>query len=220
MNINILILNWVLVNLCFVVNFCLGANSFNLEPMGKLNKIEVGLEKGELMGFGRVRGTFNKVVGQIIFPTENPTSTSGTVLLDARTLRFGYNKVNGDAQKTDWLNSKQFPKISFQLRGMRNQYWNRNTMNAEAFGSLLLKGNTAQISFPVSLKYLRAERRKYDGKRGDILLIKGQVPLSRGKFGIQPGGMLDVIKDNLSIQVTLVGCSDKNRPLLPSRLFF
>ena len=87
MNINILILNWVLVNLCFVVNFCLGANSFNLEPMGKLNKIEVGLEKGELMGFGRVRGTFNKVVGQIIFPTENPTTTSGTVLLDARTLR-------------------------------------------------------------------------------------------------------------------------------------
>ena len=93
-------------------------------------------------------------------------------------------------------------------------------MNAEAFGSLLLKGNTAQISFPVCLQYLRAERRKYDGKRGDILLIKGEIPLSRGQFGIQAGSMLDVIKDNVSVQVNLVGCSDKNRPLLPSRLFF
>lgn len=215
-----LILCWALLKFSFVATSCPDTTSFNLQPMGNLNKIEVGLEKGELMGFGRVRGTFSRIKGQINFSAESTTTTTGTVLLDARSLKFGYNKVNKDSQQPDWLDSAKFPEISFQLQGMRNEYWQRNTLNAEAFGALLLKGEIAQISFPVRLKYLRTERRKYDGKRGDILLINGQIPLSRSKFGIQPGGMFDVIKDNLSIQITLVACSGKNRPLLPSRLFF
>jgi polyisoprenoid-binding protein YceI len=214
-----LVLLWAVLKFSFVFHSCLGSTSYDLQPMGKLNKIEVGLEKGELMGFGQIRGSFNRMKGQIVFSTKNSSATSGNILIDSSSLRFGYKKVNEDAQQQDWLDSTKFPEISFQLQGLRKEYWGKETLQAEAFGILFLKRYKAQISFPVNLKFLRAERRKYDGKRGDIILIKGQISLSRGQLGIQPGGMLDVIKDNLNIKVTLVGCSDKNRPLLPSRLF-
>jgi polyisoprenoid-binding protein YceI len=91
---------------------------------------------------------------------------------------------------------------------------------ANADGALQMKGSSRDISIPVTIKYLRAERRKYDGKRGDILLVVGEIPLNRTDFGISSDDMFDLIKDNISVKVSLVGSSDKCRSLLPSRLFF
>jgi polyisoprenoid-binding protein YceI len=113
----------------------------------------------------------------------------------------------------------KYPKIVFKLKGLRNARWERDTLNADAFGILLLKNNTSPITFPITIKYLRNARKKYDRKPGDFITLKGQLSLSRGAFGINPGSMLDVIQDRIIINVTLVGCSSEKRPLLPSRLF-
>lgn len=202
-----------------ILNFSHASVEYDLQPLGNLNKVLVNLEKGEQFGIGQIRGAFGRVQGKIYFDTKNPSKMKGSVTLDARTLRFGYHKVDQDAHQPDWLNTGKFPKISFQLEALSQEYWKDNTLFAKASGNLFLKNTSAPISFPVKVKYLRSKRKKFDGKPGDLLYFQGTLDLSRGSFGINPGSMIDTIKDQLTVDISLVGCSDGKRPLLPSRLF-
>ena len=200
------------------------AMTFEFSPMGNLNKIEVGLNSpanGEGVSFSPqgIKGGFSSISGKIDFSVSNPSATKGNVLLDARTLRFGYHRVNTDAQKADWLNSSEHPKISFELEGLQQTRWKQDTLLAQAHGNLLIKGRKLRISLPVEIRYFRAERKKYDGRLGDLLMITGQQTLTREILGINSGSMLDVILNEILVKITLVGASKQIRPLLPTPLF-
>lgn len=201
----------------------LQAMTFELSPMGSLNKIEVELNspksgKGVSFSPHGIKGGFSKVAGKIEFSVANPSMTKLNVLLDARNLRFGYHRVDTDAQKADWLNSAKHPKIYFELESLQNPEWKQNSLVAQAHGSLLFKGRKLHISLPVKIRYFRGERKKYDGRLGDLLMITGQQTLTREILGINPGTMLDLILNEISVNITLVGASNQVRPLLPTPL--
>ena len=197
--------------------------NFEFSPLGNLNKIEIGLnspESGKGVSFSPqgIKGGFSSVAGKIEFSVENPGMTKGNILLDTRTLRFGYHRVDTDAQKTEWLNSAEHPKISFELQGLQNPQWKERTLTAQAHGNLEIKGRKLRISLPVEIRYFRAERKKYDGRMGDLLMITGKQILTRETLGINSGTMLDVILNEISVNITLVGASKRVRPLLPTPL--
>ena len=201
----------------------LQAMTFELSPMGSLNKVEVELNspksgKGVSFSPQGIKGGFSKVEGKIEFSVANPAATKGNVFLDTRTLRFGYHRVDTDAQKADWLNSIEYPKISFELESLQNPEWKQNSLVAQAHGSLLIKGRKLRISLPIKIRYFRGERKKYDGRQGDLIMITGQKTLTREILGINPGTMLDLILNEISVNITLVGASNQVRPLLPSPL--
>ena len=72
----------------------------------------------------------------------------------------------------------------------------------------------------MKIKYGRSLRKEFDGKQGDLLLVKGEFKLSRSELGINPGKMLNIIADEINIKISLAGSTLKSRPLLPSKLFF
>jgi polyisoprenoid-binding protein YceI len=191
--------------------------TFDLSPLGKMNRIDIDLATG--FGSGRVKGSFSQVVGRLHFSVRQPGQTKGQILMDARSLRFGYGKVNGDAHTPEWLNSNEFPRISFKLETLGNTVWRGDSLQANANGKLTIKSTSIPISVPVNLKYLRAERRRYDGKNGDVIYLNGEFPLSRGKFGINTGSALDTVLDSLTVRIQLMAGSDRIRPFLPSRIF-
>ena len=191
--------------------------AFDMKPLGKMNRIDIQLATG--FGSGSVRGTFSQVVGKINFSVREPGNSTGQVLMDARTLRFGYGKVNVDAHDPEWLDSSQFPRVSFSMESLSDFNWLGERMQANANGNLTIKGKSIPLSVPVNLRYLRAERRVYDGKNGDILYLTGEFPLSRGEFGINTGTALDTVLDSLTVKIQLMAGSDAVRPFLPCRLF-
>ena len=182
-----------------------------------MNRIDIELSTG--FESGRINGSFSQVAGKINFSVREPNLANGQVLLDARTLRLGYAKVNRDAHNPAWLDSSTFPKISYTLENLDNLKWRGEIMQANANGKLTIKGRSMPISVPIYLRYLRANRREYDGRNGDILYLTGQFPLSRGQFGINTGTALDSILDLLTVKIQLVAGSDTVRPFLPCRLF-
>ena len=198
---------------------CTATSSFVLGPMGSLNRIEVQLQKGPFFGEGHVRGFFRNISGEINFSPNAPSATTGKIALDARSLHFGYHKIDGDAKRTEWLNIGEFPKITYTLNNLQNIRWSHEIVNADAQGTLSLKNRSVQISFPVIVKFARVMRKKFDGKRGDLLFLKGEFEISRGSLGINTGQMINIIKDTMKIKFSLVGCTKNSRPLLPSKLF-
>ena len=190
---------------------------FDLTSLGAQSRVEIKISTG--FGGGSLRGSFSKIYGELDFSVESPNRTSGKTLMDARSLRFGYEKINFDAHKMHWLDSTRHPKVAFSLKGLKKTKWAGKELMADAYGSLSLKGRSVEISFPVQIRYLRKERRKFDGKYGDILHVEGTLSFDRGDFGLNKGNMLSEIMEKISVDFTLFGCSDQVRPLLPSALF-
>jgi len=197
---------------CLIYGF-----EFQFAPLGKSNKVEIGLETG--FSGGMVRGTFPRVRGNINLQAEKPEEAKGLFQLDARSLHFGHYKVAGDAHSTEWLNSSAFPAISFTLHGLKKTRWNEKVLLATGYGDLQVKKKKVNFSIPLSIRYLRGQRRKIDGVHGDLLMLSGQSTVSRSQLGINPGFMMDTVLDKITIKVNLVGGSDKVRPFLPSDLF-
>ena len=102
------------------------------------------------------------------------------------------------------------------MNSLENFSWHGKELRAEANGILAIKGVSRNINFPISVHYFRAERRKYEGKAGDLLKIEGYLALPIREFGL-PGG--NEIDQNIEVTVSMTGASDRVRPLLPSPLF-
>lgn len=196
----------------------LNAMTFDFGPLSQSSVIEVELKTNGNFAKHGIRGNFSNIGGQIQFFPSNPTSSDGEVLLDARSLRFGYNRTNLDAQKDDWLSSKNHPKIAFKLKSLSNIVWKERSLFARAHGSLSFKRIKHDFFFPVEIRYFRTERKKYDGKRGDLITIKGEKSLRLEDLDMAQGAKLGEISNVVLVKIMLVGASNRVRPLLPTRL--
>ena len=195
----------------------LPAMEFDFRPLASLCRVEVNLSTG--FGSGSIRGTFGQMVGTLNFHPEFPEKTSGKIVLSTRSLRFNYPKVAYEAHAPEWLNSSQYPQISFDLESLKNISWHGKELRSEASGILKIKGIVKSIQVPLSTHYFRKERRKYEGKNGDLTTPRrlGQIP--RSEFGLSSGKLINAVEEEITIHISLTGASDRVRPFLPSRLF-
>ena len=195
----------------------LPAMEFDFRPLASLCRVEVNLSTG--FGTGSIRGTFGQMVGTLNFHPEFPEKTSGKIVLSTRSLRFNYPKVAYEAHAPEWLNSSQYPQISFDLESLKNISWHGKELRSEASGILKIKGIVKSIQVPLSTHYFRKERRKYEGKNGDLLRLEGLVEIPRSEFGLSSGKLTNAVEEEITIHISLTGASDRVRPFLPSRLF-
>ena len=195
----------------------LPAMEFDFRPLASLCRVEVNLSTG--FGSGSIRGTFGQMVGTLKFHPEFPEKTSGKIVLSTRSLRFNYPKVAYEAHAPEWLNSSQYPQISFDLESLKDISWHGKELRSEALGILKIKGVVKSIQIPLSTHYFRKERRKYEGKNGDLLRLEGLVKIPRSEIGLSPGKLANAVKEEITILISLTGASDRVRPFLPSRLF-
>ena len=201
----------------FTCTQSLFAMEFNFQPLASLCRVEVNLSTS--FGSGTVRGTFSKISGKIKFQPEKPQIARGSVTLNSRSLRFGYPIVAYDAHIPEWLDSFNHPEISFTLQKLSACAWHGKELRSDAIGILKIKEHQRTISLPLSIRYFRKERRKYEGKIGDLIRLEGIIILPRSQFGLAPGNMTEIIHEDITVKISITGSSDRVRPFLPSRLF-
>ena len=195
----------------------LPAMEFDFRPLASLCRVEVNLSTG--FGSGSIRGTFGQMVGTLNFHPEFPEKTSGKIVLSTRSLRFNYPKVAYEAHAPEWLNSSQYPQISFDLESLKNISWHGKELRSEASGILKIKGIKKSIQIPLSTHYYRKERRKYEGKNGDLLRLEGLVEISLTEIGLSSGRLIKDVEEEITVRISITGASERVRPFLPSRLF-
>ena len=195
----------------------LPAMEFDFRPLASLCRVEVNLSTG--FGSGSIKGTFGQMIGKLNFYPEFPEKTNGKIALSTRSLRFSYPKVAYKAHAPEWLNSAQYPQISFDLESLKNISWHGKELRSEALGILKIKGIKKSIQIPLSTHYFRKERRKYEGKNGDLLRLEGLVKIPRSEIGLSPGELINEVEDEITVRISITGASVRVRPFLPSRLF-
>jgi len=87
-------------------------------------------------------------------------------------------------------------------------------------GVLNMRGMSQRVEIPLSIRYHRGERRKYEGKSGDLLRLDGILTLSPSQLGFTSVNPSSSVLEEITVTVSLTGASDRVRPFLPSRLFW
>jgi polyisoprenoid-binding protein YceI len=123
-----------------------------------------------------VESNFKRFNALIDYDAAHPEKASARVDIDTASFDMGQADYNKEIAKKEWFNSAQFPKASFVSSSIKPAGAGKLTVT----GKLTIKGKTADVSFPMSVK-LDA------GKQ----VFEGQLPIKRLAFNVGEGEWQD-----------------------------
>jgi polyisoprenoid-binding protein YceI len=123
-----------------------------------------------------VESNFKRFDARIDYDAAHPEKASARVDIDTASFDMGQADYNKEIAKKEWFNSAQFPKASFVSSSIKPA--GSNKLNVT--GKLTIKGKTADVSFPLSVK-----------PEGGKQVFEGQLPIKRLAFNIGEGEWQD-----------------------------
>lgn len=138
-----------------------------------------------------IEAKFRKFNAQIDFDSARPEAAKANVEIDIPSFDLGDPDINKDAQKKDWFNGAQYPKASFVSSALKAAANGR----LEVSGKLTIKGKTADVSFPLTVK-----------QEGANQVFEGALPIKRLAFNIGEGEWKDtsMVADEVVIKFRVV----------------
>ncbi len=138
-----------------------------------------------------VDAKFKKFTAQIDFDPAKPAESKANLEIDIPSFDLGDPEYNQEVLKKEWFNAAQFPKASFVSTGMTGDASKLNVT-----GKLTIKGKTADVSFPVTVK-----------KDGAATVFDGALPIKRLAYNIGEGEWKDTstVADEVVIKFHIVG---------------
>ena len=143
------------------------------------------------MGVG-VDASFRKFSAQVDYDAAKPEKSKASVDIDIPSFDLGDADYNKEVLKKEWFNAAQFPKASFVSSTIRAT----GPGKLDVSGKLTIKGKTADVTFPVTVK-----------KEGSATLLEGSLPIKRLAFNIGEGEWKDtsIVADEVTIRFKVVG---------------
>jgi polyisoprenoid-binding protein YceI len=134
-----------------------------------------------------VEAKFNRFSAQVDYDASKPENAKASVDIEVASFDLGDPDYNSEVRKKEWFHATQFPKASFVSTKIRAA----GPGKLDVSGKLTLKGKTADVSFPLTVK-----------KEGSAQLFEGNLPIRRLAFGIGEGEWKDtsIVADEVIIK--------------------
>jgi len=123
-----------------------------------------------------VESSFKRFDARIDYDAAHPDKATARVDIDTASFDMGQADYNKEIAKKEWFNSAQFPKASFVSSSIKPLGAGKLSVS----GKLTIKGKTADVSFPLSVK-----------PEGGKQVFEGQLPIRRLAFNIGEGEWQD-----------------------------
>ncbi|WP_027866500.1 YceI family protein [Massilia alkalitolerans] len=123
-----------------------------------------------------VEAKFKQFAAQIDYDAAKPAASKASVEIQTASLDLGDPDYNKEVTKKEWFNTAQFPKASFVSSAIAPA--GAGKLNVS--GKLTIKGRSADVSFPLSVK-----------AEGGKQVFEGQLPIKRLAFNIGEGEWKD-----------------------------
>lgn len=158
-----------------------------------------------------VNGSANGISGTIAFNPEDPSATSGKIVVDAKTLMVPNPMMKQHLHGDMWMNTEKFGEITFEAKSLDNVKQNGINTTADVTGTLKIKDVTKEITVPVKFTYLKDKLgQRVPNMKGDLLVIRSNFTIKRADFGINPGQMEDKVSDEIELSLSVAGAAPKN----------
>jgi polyisoprenoid-binding protein YceI len=129
--------------------------------------------------FSRIKGRFTHSKGTILYDTLEPSRSSITVVIDAKTLDTGWPHRDEHLRTSDFFDVEKFPIIVFQSERL-----DRTATGWKMDGQLTMHGVTRPVTIP--FRFPQPPTRSPESN-WMILNAEGSVRLARADFGILGG---------------------------------
>ena len=129
--------------------------------------------------FSRIKGRFTHSKGTILYDAADPSRSSITVVIDAKTLDTGWPHRDEHLRTSDFFDVEKYPTIVFQSERLT-----QTATGWRADGQLTMHGVTRPISIPFRLPQPPTRSPESNWM---ILNAEGAVRLARADFGILGG---------------------------------
>ena len=123
-----------------------------------------------------VEAKFKTFTASIDYDAARPEAAKAAVDIQTASMDLGDAEYNREVAKKEWFNTAQFPKASFVSTSIKAA----GPGKLNVAGKLTLKGRTADVSFPLTVK---TEAGKH--------VFEGQLPIRRLAFNIGEGEWKD-----------------------------
>jgi polyisoprenoid-binding protein YceI len=138
-----------------------------------------------------VDARFKKFSAQIDYNGDAPEKSKASIDIDIASFDLGDAEYNKEVQKKEWFNAAQFPKATFVSSGIKAGAAGK----LDVSGKLTIKGKSADVSFPLSVK-----------KDGANNVFEGSLPIKRLAYNIGEGEWKDtsMVGDEIVIKFRVV----------------
>lgn len=142
-----------------------------------------------------VEGKFRKWTAQIAFDPKKPEAAKVRFALDTASAGFGHAETDAEIPKPVWFNSLKFPQASFESAAIKASGPGRFSVS----GKLSIKGNTRDVTVPVSLVQAGAGANL-------VTTASGGFSLKRLEFKVGEGEWADtsMVADEVLVKFKLV----------------
>lgn len=123
-----------------------------------------------------VEAKFKTFTAQIDYDAAKPEASRAAVDIATASMDLGDAEYNREVAKKEWFNTAQFPKATFISTAIKPA--GAGKLNVS--GKLTIKGRTADVSFPLTVK-----------AEGKQQVFEGQLPIRRLAFNIGEGEWKD-----------------------------
>jgi len=138
-----------------------------------------------------VEGRFKKFDAQIAFDPAKPANTKIAFTIDTGSATLGVPDSDAELPKPAWFGVAKYPQATFQSGAVKSLGGGK----FEISGKLTIKGNTKDITFPVSLT-----------QSGGLTNVTGEFVLKRLAFKIGENEWADtsMVADDVQVKFKLV----------------
>ena len=138
-----------------------------------------------------VEAKFKKFSASVDYDAAKPELSKASVDIDTASLDLGDAEMNKEVAKKEWFNAAQFPKASFVSSSIKPA----GAGKLNVTGKLSIKGKSADVSFPLSVK-----------AEGGKQVFEGALPIKRLAFNIGDGEWKDtsMVADEVVIKFRVI----------------
>ena len=158
-----------------------------------------------------INGNANGITGTVSFDPENPSATTGKIVVAAETLMVPNPMQKEHLHSDKWLDVKTYPDITFEAKSLANVKTDGDVTTADVTGTFTLHGVSKDITAPVKFTYLKDKLGdRVPNQKGDLLVIRANFTIDRGDFNIQKGQFEDKVSDEININLSIAGSYPKS----------
>ncbi|MBL3556664.1 MULTISPECIES: YceI family protein [Marinobacter] len=153
------------------------------------------------IGYAPVMGMFREVEGQFEYDEEEKQLTSGKLTFRSKSVFTNHDKRDDHLRKDDFLDSKKFPDITFEVTGFESTGDNAGVVT----GDLTLLGQTQ----PVDVKVTLNKSAEYPiGHKDYTLGLTAETTINRSDWGMTYGIEDDLVGDEVRLRFGLEAVRD------------
>jgi polyisoprenoid-binding protein YceI len=120
-----------------------------------------------------INGSANGISGTVTFDPENPSATTGKIVVAAESLMVPNPMQKEHLHSDKWLDVATYPDITFEAKSLANVKTDGNTTTADVTGTFTLHGVSKDITAPIKLTYLKDKLGdRVPNMKGDLLVIR------------------------------------------------